>query len=110
MAQSPPVMTAVPVSEIIGNGILNKAEYDKTTGKLTLSFNGSDGSTDTNKFEVDLAAMLDINDVLIADGSKKYLDVDLSGGENSQAVFSVKTVNVATATAENTGLADAKDV
>ena len=54
--------------------------------------------------------MLDINDIMIADGSKKYLDVDLSGAENSQAVFSVKTVNVATATAEKTGLADAKDV
>lgn len=102
--------STVNVSDIIGNGILNKAEYDKTTGKLTLSFNGSDGSTTTNKFEVDLAAMLDINDVLIAEGSKKYLDVNLSGGENSQAVFSVNTVNVKDATAENTGLADAKDV
>ena len=54
--------------------------------------------------------MLDINDVLIAEGCKKYLDVDLSGGENSQAVFSVKTVKVADATAGTTGLADAKDV
>ena len=54
--------------------------------------------------------MLDINDIMIADDSTKYLKVDLSGAENSQATFGVKTVKVAEATAENTGLADAKDV
>lgn len=54
--------------------------------------------------------MLDINDVLINDNSKSYLDVDLSGGENSQAVFKALIKKVAEATASSTGLADALDV
>lgn len=101
-------LSSVPVSDIIGNGVLESSAYNKETGILTLTFKKADGGT--NPVEVNLAAMLDINDIMIADGSKKYLDVNLSGAENSQAVFSVKTVNVAAATAENTGLADAKDV
>lgn len=101
-------LSTVAVSDIIGNGLLSGSAYDKTTGKLTLTFNTASGTT--TPIEVDLTAMLDINDVLIAEGSKKYLDVDLSGGENSQAVFSVKTVKVVDATDSNTGLADAKDV
>lgn len=101
-------LSSVPVSDIIGNGVLESSAYNKETGILTLTFKKADGGK--NPVEVNLAAMLDINDVLIADGSKKYLDVDLTGSENSQAVFSVKTVKVAEATDVSTGLADAKDV
>ena len=101
-------LSSVLVSDIIGNGVLESSAYDKETGILTLNFKTAAGST--NPVEVNLAAMLDINDVLIADGSKKYLDVDLTGSENSQAVFSVKTVKVKDATDVSTGLADAKDV
>lgn len=101
-------LSSVPVSEIIGNGVLESSAYDKETGKLTLNFKKADGGT--NPVEVNLAAMLDINDVMVAESSKKYLDVDLTGSENSQAVFSVKTVKVAEATDVSTGLADAKDV
>lgn len=101
-------LSSVPVSDIIGNGVLESSAYSKDTGILTLTFKTADGGK--NSVEVNLAAMLDINDVMVAESSKKYLDVNLNGAENSQAVFSVKTVNVATATAENTGLADAKDV
>ena len=101
-------LSSIPVSDIIGNGVLETSAYDKATGKLTLTFKTADGGT--NPVDIDLAAMLDINDVLIADGSKKYLDVDLTGSENSQAVFSVKTVKVKDATDVSTGLADAKDV
>lgn len=101
-------LSTVAVSDIIGNGLLSGSAYDKATGKLTLTFNTASGTT--TPIVVDLTAMLDINDVLIAEGSKKYLDVNLEGGENSQAVFSVKTVKVKDATDSNTGLADAKDV
>lgn len=101
-------LSTVAVSDIIGNGLLSGSGYDKATGKLTLTFNTASGTT--TPIEVDLTAMLDINDVLIAEGSKKYLDVNLSGGENSQATFGVKTVKVAEATDTITGLADAKDV
>lgn len=101
-------LSSVPVSDIIGNGVLESSAYNKDTGILTLNFKKADGGT--NAVDVNLAAMLDINDVMIAEGSKKYLDVDLSGAENSQAVFSVKTVKVKDATDVSTGLADAKDV
>lgn len=101
-------LSSVPVSDIIGNGVLESSAYSQDTGILTLNFKKADGGT--NAVDVNLAAMLDINDVMIAEGSKKYLDVDLSGAENSQAVFSVKTVKVKDATDVSTGLADAKDV
>ena len=101
-------LSSVPVSDIIGNGVLESSTYSKDTGMLTLTFKTANGGT--NSIDVNLAAMLDINDIMIADDSTKYLKVDLSGAENSQAKFGVKTVKVAEATAENTGLADAKDV
>lgn len=54
--------------------------------------------------------MLDIDDVLIHTNSQKYLSVDLSGAEQSQAVFKALIVKLANATTTNTGLADAYDV
>lgn len=101
-------LSSVPVSDIIGNGVLESSAYNKQTGILTLTFKKADGGT--NPVEVNLAEMLDINDIMIADDSTKYLKVDLNGAENSQAKFGVITVKVAEATAEKTGLADAKDV
>ena len=100
--------STVNVSDIIGNGVLESSAYNKETGILTLTFKTAAGGT--NPVDVNLAAMLDINDIMIANDSTNYLKVDLSGAENSQAVFSVKTVKVADATAQKTGLADAKDV
>lgn len=101
-------LSSVPVSDIIGNGVLESSAYSTETGILTLNFKTAAGGT--NSVEVNLAAMLDINDVLIANDSTNYLKVDLSGAENSQAVFGVKTVKVAEASDVTTGLADAKDV
>lgn len=101
-------LSSVPVSDIIGNGVLQSSAYSTETGILTLTFKKADGGT--NAVEVNLAAMLDINDVLIANDSTNYLKVDLTGAENSQAKFGVKTVKVKDATDVSTGLADAKDV
>lgn len=101
-------LSSVPVSDIIGNGVLESSAYNKDTGMLTLTFKKADGGT--NPVEVDLAAMLDINDIMIANDSTNYLKVDLTGAENSQAKFGVKTVKVKDATDTITGLADAKDV
>lgn len=101
-------LSSVPVSDIIGNGVLESSAYNKETGILTLNFKTA--AEGTNSVDVNLAAMLDINDIMIANDSTNYLKVDLEGAENSQAKFGVKTVKVAEATAENTGLADAKDV
>ena len=101
-------LSTVPVQDIIGNGLLKSHYYDSTTGKLTLTFNKADGTTQDT--EIDLGKMLDIDDVLIHADSQKYLSVDLSGAEQSQAVFKALIVKLANATTTNTGLADAYDV
>ena len=102
------VFGTVNVSDIIGNGILKASSYDEQTGILTLTFATASG-TDTT-VNVDLAEMLDINDMSVVQASQKYLTVDLSGGENSQAQFTVHTVDVSTVTDQTTALADAWEV
>lgn len=99
-------LSTVAVSDIIGNGVLKSSSYNKETGELSLTFAQADGTTKVEK--INLADMLDINDVQIAAGSQAYMGVDLTGGENSQAIFSIKVSKMADATL--TGLADAKDV
>lgn len=104
-------LSTVPVSDIIGNGVLQTSAYDAATGILTLTFAQADGTT--KAIEVDLKAMFDINDISIADGSKNYLEVTLgeaSAEGETQAVFGAKIVKVAEATDAKTGLVDAKDV
>lgn len=101
-------LSTVNIDSIVGNGTLKSSSYDKDTGVLSLVWNKADGKTTTT--QIDLSAMLDINDVLINEDSKSYLDVDLSGGENSQAVFKALIKKVAEATASSTGLVDALDV
>lgn len=98
-------LSTINVSDIIGNGVLTDSSYDKTTGILELTFAKADGNT--NVVDVNLADMLDINDVKVADGSANYMGVDLTGGENSQAVFSIKTSDI---TDGATGLATAAGV
>ena len=104
-------LSVIPVSDIVGNGVLKSSAYDPATGILTLTFAEADGTD--NAVEVDLKAMLDINDMSIAEGSKNYLEVALGTAEGegeTQAVFGAKIVKVAEATGEKTGLVDAKDV
>jgi len=82
------VFGSVAVSDIIGNGLLKSTAYDKGTGILSLTFAKADGGEKVEK--INLVDMLDINDMSIAAGSQKYLEVNLEGGENSQAIFSTK--------------------
>lgn len=99
-------LSKVEISDIIGNGVLKTSSYNKETGILTLTFAQASGIDKTEN--INLAEMLDINDVKVADGSTNYMGVDLTGGENSQAVFSIKVSRMADSTL--TGLADAADV
>lgn len=99
-------LSTVPVSDIIGNGVLKSSSYNKETGELSLTFAQASGVDKTET--INLAEMLDINDVKVADGSTNYIGVDLTGSENSQAVFSIKVSKMADQ--DLTGLADAKDV
>ena len=104
-------LSTIPVSEIIGNGVLKTSAYDAATGILTLTFAQASGVD--KAVQVDLKAMLDINDISIAEASKKYLEVTLgtAGTEGeTQAVFGAKIVKVSEATDAKTGLVDAKDV
>ena len=65
--------TKINISDIIGNGVLDHSEYVKETGILHLYFKQADGSTKDT--EINLAEMLDIDDVLVKSGSENYLEV-----------------------------------
>ena len=104
-------LSTIPVSDIIGNGVLKTSAYNAATGILTLTFAQADGTE--KAVEVDLKAMLDINDISIAKESENYLGVTLGAAEaegKTQAVFGAKIVKLAQASGENTGLVDAWDV
>lgn len=106
-------LSTINVSDIIGNGVLKTSAYNATTGILTLTFAQADGTE--KAIEVDLKAMLDINDISIAEASKNYLEVTLgaAGTEgDTQAVFGAKVKKIVGAgeSADLTGLADAADV
>ena len=99
-------LSTVNVEDIIGSGILDGTPtYNETTGILSLKFIGS-----SDAINIDLGKMLDINDVLIDTNSANYLDVNLTGAENSQAVFKALIVKMADVSDNNTGLVDAADV
>ncbi len=88
-------LSTVAVSDIVGNGVLKDTSYDAATGYLTLTFAQADGTDKT--VDVDLRAMLDINDMSIAPDSQEYLNVALGVADaegNSQAVFSVDVQNL----------------
>jgi hypothetical protein len=100
---------SVEVSDIIGNGVLSGTSYDSTTGILTLTFNQANGVA--KAVEVDLKAMLDLDDVVIGSGSTNYLTTSTTQAEEGQFVIDVKTKAISAATASTeTGLADAADV
>lgn len=104
-------LSTVAVSDIVGNGVLKNTSYNANTGYLTLTFAQADGTDKT--VDIDLRAMLDINDMSIGADSENYLKVTLAAADaegNTQAVFDAKTVKVAEASDAKTGLVDAKDV
>ena len=61
------VFGSIPISDIIGNGVLNDTSYNPSTGILTLNCNTADGVGKSEN--VDLHAMLDINDMSVAQES-----------------------------------------
>lgn len=95
----------VNVTDIIGNGVLQGTSYNPNTNVLTLTFKTATGGTQT--VDVDLKQLIDINDVFIGTDSKKYLNVI---SDASTATFDTKMKDVSTASATETGLADAWQV
>lgn len=103
----------VEVSDIIGNGVLKSTSYDAATGILTLTFSTVNGGEETA--EVNLKEMLDLGDLMVADDSKSYLDIQqvVKDGtdipDEDQLSFTILIKKLADATDTETGLVDAKD-
>ena len=107
-------LSTVPVADIIGNGVLKKSSYNATTGILTLTFATASGKDTT--VDINLGALLDIEDVMIDADSTDYLKVTTTPDSEAtgQAVFKALIKKMADASyaegAVVTGLADAADV
>lgn len=86
-------LSKVEVSDLVGNGVLHHSSYNKDNGKLTLYFTTAQAGV-YDDVEIDLSALLDVNDILVSEGSQKYVDINLEGGENSQFVLSTKMVSL----------------
>lgn len=88
-------LSSVNIEDIVGEGIVKSAAYDPATGKLTITWAGS-GSGKTT--EIDLGALLDIDDIIIKSDSTEYLSFaavnpgDEDGG--GQAQIGVKLADV----------------
>lgn len=100
----------VNVSDIIGSGMLESGSYSSKTGLLTLVFNTLPG--ETNTVEIDLASLLDIDDMIVGTDSQKYFEIKTvtTEGDVNNFQLDVKVKNVADATSGVTGLADAFEV
>lgn len=103
------VFGTVNVSDIIGNGVIKNTKYYPNTGELVLTFNKADGKT--QDVSIDLTNILDLGDLMVKADSTNYLEItqvtpDPESDEN-QLSFAIKTVDVSTASASTTGLADA---
>lgn len=106
----------VLVSDIIGNGVLKNTSYDAAKGILQLTFATVNGGDET--IDVDLKEMLDLGDLMVANGSTNYLKIQsvLKNAEDgteisdeNQLSFAILTKAIADASKTVTGLVDAKD-
>lgn len=95
------IESAIDVANIIGNGIVQSATYNPADNKLTIVWTTATGDQNT---VIDLADLLDINDVFVADGSEDYLAIT---ADTSVLNVSVKIADISTAANNSTGLLDA---
>ena len=85
--------SSVNIEDIVGEGIVKSAAYDPATGVLTITWVG-DG---TNTTEIDLGALLDIQDIIIKSDSTDYLSftaVNDPETDAGQAQLGVKLADV----------------
>lgn len=103
------IFGTVNVSDIIGNGVISDTEYYPGTGELVLTFNKADGTT--QDVSIDLTNILDLGDLMVKADSTNYLEITqvtpAPDSDENQLSFAIKTVDVSTASASATGLADA---
>lgn len=87
-------LSSVNIEDIVGDGIVESAAYDPATGKLTITWAGSGEDKAT---EIDLGALLDIQDIIIKSDSTDYLSftaVDPGTETGGQAQIGVKLADV----------------
>lgn len=100
------VLSSVPVSDLVGTGLVSSATYDPATGKLTIKW----ASKDASDTVIDLGALLDIEDIVIKSDSTDFLSFaavspapDTDAG---QAQIGVKLADVTFAAASGGNPAD----
>ena len=91
----------IDVADLIGSGIVTSATYNPADNKLRIVWATATGDRDT---VIDLADLLDINDVFVKPGSEDYLAIT---ADTSVLNVSVKIADISTAANNSTGLLDA---
>lgn len=95
------VLSSVPVSDLVGSGMVSSATYNPSTGELTIVWVGSGADT-----VIDLGALLDIQDIVIKSDSTDFLSfaaIDPGTETGGQAQIGVKLADVTyTATSGST--------
>lgn len=82
-------LSGIAASSILGSGVVEASAYDETTGKLTIEFVGG------QDVEIDLAKLIDFNDVAVKAGSTDFLTVEGSATESgTQLQYGVKLADV----------------
>ncbi len=98
-------LSSVNIEDIVGKGIVDSASYEPTTGILTINWVGDGENT-----EINLGALLDIQDIIIKSDSTNYLSFDAvadQSGDAGQAQIGVKLADVTyTATVPGTSEAN----
>lgn len=87
-------LSSVNIEDIVGDGLVSNASYNPTDGKLTITWAGSGDDKTT---EIDLGALLDIQDIIIKSDSIDYLSfaaVDAGTETGGQAQIGVKLADV----------------
>ena len=82
-------LSGVAASSILGSGVVSGSSYNETTGELTIKFVGGSQAV------INLAKLIDFNDVAVKDGSTDFLTVEGSATESgTQLQYGVKLADV----------------
>ena len=89
--------SSVNIEDIVGSGIISGTAYDPSTGKLTITWAGSTEQSPKTTV-IDLAELLDFEDITIKSGSTDYLSFEkvspAPGTDAGQAQLGVKLADV----------------
>ena len=90
-------LSSVNIEDIVGGGIISSTAYDPSTGKLTITWAGSTEQSPKTTV-IDLAELLDFEDITIKSGSTDYLSFEkvspAPGTDAGQAQLGVKLADV----------------